>query len=279
MPNDRGRAWCFTLNNPTETEIERLSRVVGDDISYICWGREVGDAGTPHLQGYLELGRKHRLNGVKQLVGERLHLELRRGTQEQAILYCQKDGAFTEYGEKIVSAQGQRTDLERVVEGLRGGKRLAEVALEEPMLYCKYRNGIRDIAGFLQKRRAEPPKVFYVFGLPGTGKSRWAYEYDPESTWSYGGDGWFDGYQGQRVAIFDDFCDDLSRDRCIGYSLFLKLLDRYPLSVPVKGGFVSWLPETIIITSNRSLQCLYRGNEAYVWEAIERRVTEVKEMS
>lgn len=35
-------------------------------------------------------------------------------------------------------------------------------------------------------------------------------------------------------------------------SMILKLLDIYPLQVPVKGGFVDWSPDRIFITSNIS---------------------------
>lgn len=33
------------------------------------------------------------------------------------------------------------------------------------------------------------------------------------------------------------------------YSLLLRILDKYPMRVPVKGSFVNWEPKTIIITA------------------------------
>lgn len=55
---------------------------------------------------------------------------------------------------------------------------------------------------------------------------------------------WFDGYLGESVAVFDDF-----RPWWCRFDYLLALLDRYPIRVPVKGGFVNWIPEIIIITT------------------------------
>lgn len=274
--------WCWTLNNYTGDEEKAIGHSIDSrgGPKYVVFGREKGESGTPHLQGYVEFERRVRLNTVKRYIGQRAHVEYRKGTMEEAVEYCKKDGDFIELGKPKDRKPGRRTDLERVVGELRDGKRLREIALAEPELYCRYRNGLRDISRFSERPRDSAPMVLFLWGLPGTGKSKFAYEYCPESTWSYGGDGWFDGYDGQRVAIFDDFADDCASpgERKISYALFLKLLDRYPLQVPIKGGFANWRPEVIIITSNRELDRLYLGHAAYVWEAVRRRVTEIKEI-
>ena len=55
---------------------------------------------------------------------------------------------------------------------------------------------------------------------------------------------WFDGYDAHRFVIFDDF-----RDSQCEFSFLLRLLDRYPLRVEIKGGTRQWKPHTIVITS------------------------------
>lgn len=100
------KRWCFTINNPTDDE-EFLLSIWGEEIdqsdesdcSYLIWGREVGDSGTPHLQGYLELRKKKRISFLKSLEWlSRAHFEVSRGTPSQASEYCKKDGDFQEYG-------------------------------------------------------------------------------------------------------------------------------------------------------------------------------------
>jgi len=50
------RNFVFTLNNYSEEEHETLLKC--DSFKYIIIGREIGDSGTPHLQGYAELKKK-----------------------------------------------------------------------------------------------------------------------------------------------------------------------------------------------------------------------------
>lgn len=239
-------------------------------VSYICWGDETGDEGTPHLQGYVEFPKKITLTGCKRVMGDRAHLETRQGTQSQAIAYCQKDGKWVQFGERI--AQGAREDLKRVCDRLASGTRLRTIALEDPSLYCRYRNGLRDLAHFAApKPIREPPIVVWIGGPPGTGKSKWAWSLNPESTWTYPGSGWFDGYDGEDVAIFDDFQDDIGSGPGVTYGAILRITDRYPIRVPIKGGFVPWEPTRIVFTGNRPLSELYRSAPGTDRSAILRR--------
>ena len=85
------RNFCFTHNNYTDTSLE-------DEISckYIVYGREVGESGTPHLQGFLSFPTPRTLSGaIKSLPG--CHVEIARNVPA-AIEYCKKDGAYTERG-------------------------------------------------------------------------------------------------------------------------------------------------------------------------------------
>lgn len=92
----RGVRWVFTLNNYTEDDVSRLGRLGGDldrsGVSYLCYGREVGESGTPHLQGFVILSRRRHLAGVRELISTRGHFEICRGTPQQASDYCKKGG-------------------------------------------------------------------------------------------------------------------------------------------------------------------------------------------
>ena len=60
---------------------------------------------------------------------------------------------------------------------------------------------------------------------------------------------WFDGYIGQDTAIFDDFRASGNR-----FSYILRIIDRYPMDVPVKGGFVYWNPKYIVFMPKNTIR-------------------------
>jgi len=95
------RRWIFTLNNYSEEDVKHF-KALSDVVTYVVFGKEVGENGTPHLQGYLELKTKRRMKGVKELLCDRVHLEIARGTQEENKAYCSKqDVEFFERGDAI----------------------------------------------------------------------------------------------------------------------------------------------------------------------------------
>lgn len=103
----QGKYWCFTLNNYTELEVQKLTALsYPDEIKYIVFGKEVGESGTPHLQGYVEFGKRVRYERVRDIVGLRAYVARRIGTGLQASNYCKKDDQDAyELGEITVSAQ------------------------------------------------------------------------------------------------------------------------------------------------------------------------------
>lgn len=109
----RSRSWCFTLNNYTEEDVTAL-RVFyqAGSVRYLIIGREVGQEGTPHLQGYIVLHNARTLRGLKTILGDRYHLESSKGNSDQNYEYCSKDGDFEEHGERPVSKKKQG-ELER----------------------------------------------------------------------------------------------------------------------------------------------------------------------
>lgn len=48
--------WCFTINNFNADVLERfedLTTLLGSELSYFVVGKEIGENGTPHIQGNL----------------------------------------------------------------------------------------------------------------------------------------------------------------------------------------------------------------------------------
>lgn len=251
-PNTRSKYWCFTLNNPTRDELSLLADAGRDlslgryTITYMVCGREEGASGTPHVQGYLELSQRVRLSSLTKLLRGRIHWESRRGTAKEASDYCKKDGTYRCFGEISKPDQGSRTDLDAIRQEIKDGASPLEIAESHFSQWCIYRRSFGEYRRLLNAPRARPRiRVFVLWGRPGTGKTRYVYHRAPAVFPVPTTDlSWFDGYCGQADVLFDDYRGEGSG------SFLLRLLDIYPLQVPVKGGFVAWTPERIWITSN-----------------------------
>lgn len=103
IKDPRSRSYVFTLNNYTAEDIGDLESLFADGLaSYICWGKEVGASGTPHLQGFVQWRDGRTITSSAALLN-RAHCEKRAGTILQAIEYCKKDGDWTEHGEENLS--------------------------------------------------------------------------------------------------------------------------------------------------------------------------------
>ena len=98
-------------------------------------------------------------------------------------------------------------------------------------------------------------KVIVYIGETGAGKSRTAAEVATDGTTYYKPRGeWWDGYQQQNTVIIDDFYG------WIKYDEILKICDRYPYQVPIKGGYEQFTSKRIIITSNEPIENWYKGD-------------------
>lgn len=268
MPAAQSKAWVFTWNNyDAASPLLLKSLLDSGKLSYVCWGREIAPSGTRHLQGYFELPRKKSLGGLKRLHPSLsgLHLERRRGTPKEARAYCQKDGAFEEFGQ-ISGGQGARTDIDATFSSIKQGASELEVAEANPRLYCQYRRSFERYRSLLVPKRSWKTTVYVLIGGTGTGKTRWVHHRE-DSLWTPGDWKWFDGYRGQDAVLLDDYASE-----CYSLPLLLRLLDRYPMQVPVKGDFVEWAPRRIYITSNLAVTSWYPFADESHKEALARRL-------
>lgn len=242
--NKSCKTWAFTLNNYNDEDIERFKRYT---VSRLVVGKEIGEQGTPHLQGWITFKRGYRPSQLKKLE-PRVHWEFALTTDGEN--YCMKDGT-----DVVINVdnrnQGQRTDLKAAVTYIKesGIKRFRE---EMGDVYVKYHNGFDKIGLLNSKKRTEKPNVVWIYGPTGCGKTSYVYDKHPDLWISNEDLKWFDGYDGQETVLFDDFRGDMCKFRFL-----LRLLDRYPLKVPIKGGFVEWTPKNIYITSCKDPKNIY----------------------
>jgi len=238
----RYRNFCFTQNNYKNT-------LLTDELAckYMLYGKEIGESGTPHLQGFVSFSCGRTLSAViKSLPG--CHVEIARNPQA-AMEYCKKDGDFTERGVAplTLSAAAKKGVAERWALAKEG--RFEELPPENlqsyERIYKKY------------KPNPEPTGSLdheWYYGDTGTGKSKKARDDNPDAYIKDPQDRWWDGYNGEDVVIIDDFDKYQVKQ---GGDL-KRWLDHYPFQAPVKGGYQLIRPKKIIITSN------YHPNE--IWD-------------
>lgn len=130
------------------------------------------------------------------------------------------------------------------------------------------------------------PIVIWIHGKTGKGKSYLAASICEEIAEANNWDTyttkdetlkWWNGYHGQELVIIEEF-----RKHGVSYSFFLRLLDRYYMSVQTKGGFTEFNPKIIFITApvgpKEAFQWLDKDGELQDWDGIEqllRRIDDV----
>jgi len=261
----------FTLNNYTADETAAVKLW---DCLYLIFGKEVGQSGTPHLQGYVHLANAKTLTAMKKL-SARAHWEVARGTPKQASEYCEKDGDVFEKGARpLLPREKGEKEADRwkaAYEAVEQG-RLDDVPAD---IKCRHLKAIeyavqRTAVGKrkLDTMDGDSEHLWYV-GRPGTGKSRKARADDPGAYIKDPTSAWWDGYVNEEVVIIDDF--DKFQVKQGGD--MKRWLDRYAFQAQVKGGYSLIRPRKIVVTSN------YHPHE--IWQdevtvaAIKRRVTVV----
>lgn len=274
MPSPNVRRFCFTWNNYGNSAYTKCETFINTYCKYGIVGEEIApNTGTLHLQGFCNLHKPMRFNKIKKHLANTIHIEKANGSDTDNQKYCSKSGIYFEAGTPC--GQGHRSDLQAVVETIaRGNTKIQDLASLHPTTFIKYHRGIREylrMAAPIPKREHKTI-VHYFWGPPGSGKSRRALEeakatnediyYKPRGLW-------WDGYNQQPNVIIDDFYG------WIKYDEMLKIMDRYPYKVQIKGGFEEFTSKHIWITSNIDTDLLYKFT-GYNDTAFVRRI-EIKE--
>lgn len=190
--------WCFTLNNYSDEDCDQVQASFEEGhCRYLVVGREVGETGTPHLQGFFILQNSQRLSFCKGLISSRAHFEHARGSNVQASDYCKKDSDYYEFG-KLPLSRGKGSQWDALRDWLRAcDDRPSDEDLfgEFPGLLCQYPNGVSkaldicfppptpdyssaslrdwqsELRGFLDETADDRTIRFYVDEEGGSGKS------------------------------------------------------------------------------------------------------------
>lgn len=230
---------------------------------YTIYGKEIGAEGTKHLQGFTILNKNGRISAVKKLHAT-AHWEAAKGSWEQNVTYCSKDGDITEFGTRPITKKRQGEQEKERWDNAK--KQAIEGNIEDidADIYLRYYRTLKEIKKdhMVKPEDAIDTTGEWYYGGPGTGKSKTAREKFP-GAYDKMQNKWWDGYQGEDNVILDDF-----DSKELGHHLKI-WGDRYSFLAETKGGAMNIRPKKIIITSNYSIDELWE-DEA-MREALKRR--------
>lgn len=284
-----GKIFSVTVFNHKDEFKEELKKHMEE--GYIVgfkYQLERGVGGTEHYQGAICCAEKHSCNAVKtKFNGERFdwHWELARnptalqryvGKQDTRIDGPWEDGFFT--------TQGQSAGIAAAASAAKKMK-LSEVAANFPETFIKHSTGLTKYS-FLCGPKPDDviinKKVFVLWGSTGVGKTRTARAFSDDFYLVpvMHDRLWFDGYEGQKTIIFDEFKGQ------IPLTTLLQIIDIYAISLEVKGAHVKVNAPTVIFTSNfppdqwydwtgrrEHREAMWRRFTAGVWEMLKEEVS------
>ena len=238
--NPVSRTWIFVINNWTD---EDINWVMALEVSKIVVSKEVGESGTPHLQGAVTFKRVYTFKQVKKL-HPKAHWEIAKAASD--FNYCKKLGGEIVRDESKQS-QGKRTDIEDVRELLEAGEKMNQI-----MKKARTMQAVSFARAWYQYNEQHLPintkiDIFWYYGCSGVGKTKKVLE-ETESIKLFipCSFKWWDGYEGHEAVLLDD----LRPTWCCPEQL-LRLLDpyRYQYRVEVKGSTRPLLATKMYITT------------------------------
>lgn len=281
----RARGWCYTFNNYTEEDVTRLS-LMSQPI-YHVFGKEIGESGTPHLQGFLYMKNPRKFKCMKKLIGN-AHIAPLYGnsTPLKAAMYCKKsDPNPFEFGICPIGpiAKGQTLEERRALNVQFCSRLIDEGAASIAMIGDIKPNQLPLLkkAEEILKRDLMPcpplhpfMRNYFLYGPKGTGKTymaeRMAYDlyciltgdqrkqddipYEDMIYVMCPDKDWMDGYNGQPTMIIDEI-DESTRP---SVQFMKRITLKRPVRVQVKGGSMMANPAMVIGISNYNLESVYK---------------------
>lgn len=260
VKDNRHRAWVFTINNYTEDDTDAVY-ALSQDAAYVSVGREVGEQGTPHYQGFVMFATLKAFAQVKALlVRAWIAPKAKKSSFNQAIGYTQKDNDFYESGARPIDAiakgdlekQRSKRNLEAIMEG-----RYDDV--DTDILVSQLRN-YEYAAQRLKRARTGNAATLdgvldnmWVHGDAGVGKDTFVNSLAPNAYVKEPNTKWWDGYDGQDDVTIRDLGPDHDP------RVVKVWADRYPFPAEVKGATLGMIrPKRIFVTSNYAPDDLYQ---------------------
>lgn len=242
------RNFVFTLNNYDGTEF--LDEI---ECRYVVAGREIGESGTPHLQGFISFTNRRAFTAVKKLI-PRAHIEPAK-TIRAAIDYCKKEDKNPyERGDPPMTKQEQGSAEKRRWDDAFTAAKDGRFDDIDSDIRIRYYNTFKRIAHDYQPELPSMDTIdgcfFWYYGGSGTGKSSKARNDNP-GYYLKRKNKWWDGYRPGQVVIIEEW--GLEDSKFLG-DMLKEWCDHHSFAAEVKGGYTTLRPPKIIITSNYSME-------------------------
>lgn len=252
--------WCFTLNNPESREDEFYA-IKMLDYQYLVYQVELGEQGTPHVQGFIQLREKMRMTALKKFLPT-AHWEKRRGTPEEAAHYCKKPvpdcycqhckgiERFDDFFEDGIMSVDPVMELRMAAQVIKD-KGLSHAVDRFPTLLIRYPTGMKALDHFYTPRRNFKTEVTIVYGVSGMGKS--AYARRAPNLYllpAAGGEGGTEFLGEYHPRVHESVLADEFFGNHLRFAFLQRLMDRHPMEAQTKGGWVQFLARHLVITSN-----------------------------
>lgn len=242
------KGWCFTDFTLNTSKWHTIFHDEQYHCTYMIFQEETcPDTDRKHLQGYMFMSNGRRLAQMKKMCPTS-HFEPAKGTPLDNKRYCSKSdrggsGLPTELGDLPI--KGKRKDIDVVADMVIKGDSIADVAAAYPSTFIRMHRGIERLAALYVPRRDWVTEVWWFYGATGTGKTREAFAIAGPGLYSKpGSTPFWEGYTGQSDVLLDDF-----RPNQMDFAELLKVTDRYPHIVNIKGSSCNLAARRIFITS------------------------------
>lgn len=274
----RYRRWIFTINEAAYVDSFDAGAVArgpdGASVRFMCCQFELAPStGHRHVQGYIELKKAVGRRTLQALLrAGSCFCEGAKGSSQDNIDYCTREqnpdgtpkrqpgtSAF-KWGTPGDASRGRRSDIVQLRDSLNEGKSLYDVAQDLPAALAHSFRFAQWYRGEYLRRSVLSYRVldvYFVEGPTSTGKSRWVYDRWPRASvfpWTLRNPMWFDGYEQQDVLLIDEV--DPGE---ISVANWLRLLDGYPMQLPVKGSSAVAAWSSVVIVSNTDFENLFVG--------------------